>query len=69
MRTRYGSQLRDVADVRAQHAVPTKKELISEGDADFVGDCEGVFHAGTDGRAAKIVAGEVQAGEVGTQFF
>ena len=43
--------------------------LVGEADADFVGYFQCVFYAGADGGAVEVVAGKMEAGEVGAHFF
>ena len=63
---------------RAEVALPETQEhseeslchsLVGEGDADFVGDFEGVLYTGADGWAVEVVAGKVETGEVGAKLF
>ena len=44
-------------------------KLVGEGDADFVGDFEGVFDTSADGGAVEVVAREIETGEGGAKFF
>ena len=45
------------------------QRLIGKTDANLVGDFERMFDAGADGRPVEVVAGEIQAGEAGTERF
>ena len=45
------------------------QRLIGKTDANLVGDFECMFDAGADSRAVEVVAGEIQAGEAGTERF